>query len=173
MRAPHLGLVPALALASLAALASSGCATYHDDLVRGERAYEASEDERALAIFRSLETDTNRLTDSERAHYAYLRGMTDYRIGYKAEARHWLSIAAALEQQTPDSLPAEWKKRMGESLKEMNEEVFTAGIESLSNAAASKGKATDDDTTGGDSDSHADTAAPKKPKPKPAKTDDE
>jgi hypothetical protein len=169
MRAPAVGLV----LASLMALGSSACATYHDDLVRGERAYEASEDERALAIFRSLEIDSNRLSDAERAHYAYLRGMTDYRIGYKAEARHWLSVAAALEQQTPDSLPAEWKKRMTESLKEMNEEIYTAGIESLSNTAASKGKATDDDSTSGDSDSHADPDAPKKSKPKPAKTDDD
>jgi hypothetical protein len=168
MRAPALGVV------ALLALGSSGCATYHDDLVRGEKAYEASEDERALAIFRSLEVDTNRLSDSERAHYAYLRGMTDYRIGYKAEARHWLSIAAALEQQTPDSLPAEWTKRMTESLKEMNEEIYTAGIESLSNAAASKGKATEDDSANGDADSKGDTdAPPKKPKPKPAKTDDD
>ncbi|HEY3815775.1 MAG TPA: hypothetical protein VGL81_01310 [Polyangiaceae bacterium] len=162
-----------IALASLVPLAASGCATYHDDLARGERAYEASEDERALAIFRSLETDTNRLTDTERAHYSYLRGMTDYRIGYKAEARHWLSVAAALEQQTPDSLPAEWKKRMSESLKEMNEEVYTAGIESLSNAGAAKAKASDDDSSGSDSDSHADPDAPKKGNPKPAKTDDD
>jgi len=170
MRAPAVGIV----LASLVGLASSGCATYHDDLVRGEKAYDASEDERALAIFRSLETDTSRLSDIERTRYAYLRGMTDYRIGYKAEARHWLSLAGALEQLTPGSLPAEWTKRMNESLKEMNEEVYTAGIESLSNAAASKGKATEDDSTGGDSDSHADPdAPPKKSKPKPAKTDDD
>ena len=160
-------------LASLVTLASTGCATYHDDLVRGERAYEASEDERALAIFRSLEIDTNRLSDIERAHYAYLRGMTDYRIGYKAEARHWLSIAAALEQQTPGSLPAEWGKRMTESLKEMNEEIYTAGIEALSNTGAGKGKVNDDDSTGGDSDSRADPDAPKKTKPKPAKADDD
>lgn len=160
-------------LASLVTLASTGCATYHDDLVRGERAYEASEDERALAIFRSLEIDTNRLSDIERAHYAYLRGMTDYRIGYKAEARHWLSIAAALEQQTPGSLPAEWAKRMTESLKEMNEEIYTAGIEALSNTGAGKGKVNDDDSTSGDSDSRADPDAPKKTKPKPAKADDD
>jgi hypothetical protein len=167
---------PGLLLASVVALASSGCATYHDDLVRGERAYEASEDERALAIFRSLELDTGRLSDTERAHYAYLRGMTDYRIGYKAEARHWLAVAAALEQQTPDSLPAEWIKRMTESLKEMNEEIYTAGIESLTNAAQSKGKAADDDSSGADSDSKADPDAPPPPpkkKPKPAKTDDD
>jgi hypothetical protein len=173
MRAPAVGLVLA-SLSALAALASSGCATYHDDLARGERAYAASEDERALAIFRALEVDTSQLSESERAHYAYLRGMTDFRIGYKAEARHWLSVAAALEQQTPGSLPAEWAKRMAESLKEMNEEVYTAGIESLSNTAATKATTNEDDSNGGDSDSRADPDAPvKKTKPKPAKTDDD
>ncbi len=163
------------ALATLAfvatCLASPACATYQDDLARGERAFEASEHERALAVFRVLEPDLSRLTETERAHYAYLRGMTDFRIGYKAEARHWLSLAAALEQQTPNSLPAEWTKRLGESLKELNEEVYTAGIETLTNAAAEKPKASNEDSAG-DSDSKADPDAPpppskKKDKPKP------
>lgn len=157
----------------LVSLALPACATYHDDLGRGERAFEASEHERALAIFRALEPDTNRLSEADRAHYAYLRGMTDYRIGYKAEARHWLSVAAALEQQTPGSLPDEWTKRMTTALKELNEEVFTAGIESLSNTAAAKGKAPEEDTSGSDGETHPDPDAPKKTKPKPAKADDE
>jgi hypothetical protein len=167
MRAPAFGVV-------LVAVLASACATYHDDLVRGEKAFEASEHERALAIFRVLEPDTSRLTETERAHYAYLRGMTDYRVGYKAEARHWLAVAAALEQQTPGSLPAEWSKRMTESLKELNEEVFTAGIESLSNSAAAKAKGDDEDSAGGEPATKSDTDAPAKPKPKPpAKSDDE
>jgi hypothetical protein len=163
----------ALGLVSLSVLAFAGCTTYQDDLARGERAFEASEHERALAIFRSLENDTGRLTDPERAHYAYLRGMTDYRIGYKAEARHWLAIAAAIEQQTQNSLPSEWTKRMTASLKELNEEVFTAGIESLTNSADTKGKATPgDEEPASDSDSSGD--APKRDsKKKPAKSDDE
>jgi hypothetical protein len=133
-----------------AALAPAACATYHDDLARAEHAYDASEHERALAMFRLLEPDTDRLSESERAHYAYLRGMTDLKIGYKADARHWLTIAAADEQQTPGSLPADWSKRLGESLKELNEEVYTAGVESLGNSTDKpKGKG---DTSGGSSD---------------------
>jgi hypothetical protein len=140
-------LAKLLALAAL--LAPAACATYHDDLARGERAFDAKEHERALAIFRVLETDTDRLSDAERAHYAYLRGMTDLRIGYKADARHWLTIAAADEQQTPGSLPADWSKQLGESLKELNEEVYTAGVESLGNSTDKpKGKG---DTSGGSS----------------------
>jgi hypothetical protein len=139
------------------------CATYTDDLARGEHAFEASEDERALAIFRMLEHDQTRLDPAERAHYAYLRGMTDYRIGYKAEARHWLTLASALEAQTPDSLPAEWTKRLGDALKELNEEVYTAGIESLSNTAVAKAKddsASDSAGSAGDPDDPRKAAQP-------------
>jgi hypothetical protein len=119
----------------LFALAS--CASYDEALTRGQRAFEQSEHERALAILRALEPDTNRLSVVGRAHYAYLRGMTDYRIGYRTDARHWLAIASSIDQQTPGSLPPEWEKRMGESLKELNEEVYSGGIESLSRPAAS------------------------------------
>ena len=138
-----------------------------------QKAYEASEHERALAIFRSLEPDTSRLTETERAHYAYLRGMTDYRMGYKAESRHWLSLAAAIEAQTPGSLPPEWQKRLTDSLKEMNEEVYAGGIEALSNNAVAKNKGTEEEPAGGDGESHAEPEPPRKGKPKPAKNDDE
>jgi hypothetical protein len=147
-------LAPRSKVATLAALASlgawlgasglSGCATYQDELSTGQSAFEASEHERALAIFRALEPDTSHLSSPERAHYAYLRGMTDFRIGYKAEARHWLSIAAAINQAQPGSLPEDWAKRLADSLKELNEEVYTAGIEALSNASAEKAKANDE-----------------------------
>jgi hypothetical protein len=126
------------AIVFAASLGSVACATYSDDLARAQRAYEGSEDERALAIFRVLEPDTARLSESERAHYAFLRGMTDYRIGYKAEARHWLSLAASMEQKLPGSLPPDWAKHLTDTLKELNEEVFTAGIEALTNSASAK-----------------------------------
>jgi hypothetical protein len=142
--------VAAAVLPLFAFLALASCATYQDELASGQRAFEASEHDRALAIFRALEPDTARLSASDRAHYAYLRGMTDFRIGYRAEARHWLSVASALEQQAPGSLPEDWNKRLGESLKELNEEVYTAGIEALSNTGSPKAKPTDD--TSPDSD---------------------
>jgi hypothetical protein len=138
--------------AAVALLAAPACATYQDDLARAQHAYEGSEDERALAIFRMLEPDVSRLPPADRAHYAYLRGMTDYRIGYKAEARHWLSIADALEQATPGSLPPDWAKRMADSLKELNEEVYTAGIQALANTATPKVKSDTDSTPDPDAD---------------------
>jgi hypothetical protein len=151
-------LIPAVAVALSCAPMLAGCATYQDDLARGQRAFEGSEDERALAIFRVLEPDTSRLSDTDRAHYSYLRGMTDYRMGYKSEARHWLSIAAAMAKQTPDVLPEDWAKRMNDALKELNEAVFAAGTEALTNTPSDKGKA-DDDSSGSDTKKNPNGAA--------------
>jgi hypothetical protein len=166
--APRAFLFAAIAAA---ALGPAACATYSDDLTRAQRAFEGSEDERALAIMRVLEPDTSRLSDSDRAHYAYLRGMTDYRIGYKLEARHWLSLAASMEQHLPGSLPPEWAKHLEETLKELNEEVYTAGIESLANTAAAKpGAGSDNGVPSTDTapSMPPSDSTPAKSKPKPA-----
>ena len=126
-------VVSTLALVAAGAAALGGCATYRDQLARGQKAYEGNQHERALAIWRQLDEDQERLSLEERAQYAYLRGMTDYRIGYKAEARHWLARADALDKLTPGSLPADWKNRLGETMAELNGVVFQEGYEGLTN----------------------------------------
>jgi hypothetical protein len=150
------------------AFALAACATYEEDLSRSQHAFDASEHERALAILRALEPDTGRLSTSDQAHYAYLRGMTDYRIGYRVDARHWLGVAAAIEQQTPGSIPPESVARLTEALKEMNEAVYASGVEALSNdissANTAKSKASDEDT---DAPPAKDAPPPKKKAPPP------
>ena len=141
----------ALLVSSLALL---GCSTYRDDLARGQHAFEQNQHERALAIFRALEPDTSHLTATERASYAYLRGMTDYRIGYKADARHWLAVAKAQDEKSPGVLTSDWKTRLDEALLELNNQVYAGGIESLSAARP-----------------RADL--PQRPKAKPASSEDE
>ena len=118
--------IVAFALVGLAA-----CTTYQDDLARGQKAFESHDYDRTLAIFRPLESDLDSLSVEDRAHYAYLRGMTDYRIGFRADARHWLSIAKTLEQETPGVLIPDWKRRMTDALGELNETVYTTGVGSL------------------------------------------
>jgi hypothetical protein len=123
----------AVALMASLAFAAVGCSTYRDDLARSQKAYEQNQHERALALFRMLEPDIRLLSDSERAQYAFLRGMTDYRIGYRADARHWLMLAKALEVMTPNSLAVDWKARLDEALGELNEAVYSGGTEALTN----------------------------------------
>ena len=103
------------------------CATYREDLNRGQRLYEENQYERALAIWRNLETDVESLSLNDQARYAYLRGMTDYRLGFRAHARHWLAIANATEQQHPGGLNPEWRERLDKSLDELNREVYRGG----------------------------------------------
>jgi hypothetical protein len=101
-----------------------GCATYREDLNRGQRLYEENQYERALAIWRVLEADMDSLTLTDQARYAYLRGMTDYRLGFRPYARHWLGISRAIEKQHPGGLNQEWRDRLDKSLADLDSDVF-------------------------------------------------
>lgn len=105
-------------------LACAGCATYREDLYRGQRLYDENQYERALAIWRVLEDDTDSLSFNEQARYAYLRGMTDYRLGFRADSRYWLGIAKAIEKQHAGGLTPEWNQRLEESLEDLNKDVY-------------------------------------------------
>jgi len=106
------------------ALSSVGCATYSEDLNRGQRMYEENKYENALALWRLLETDTDSLSLNDQARYAYLRGMTDYRLGYRSDSRHWLAIAKATEAEHAGGLSVEWKERLEQSLADLNQDVY-------------------------------------------------
>lgn len=122
-----LALVAVLASASVAA-----CATYRDQLVRSQAAFERNEYDRTLALLRDLEPDMTRLATPEQAQYAYLRGMADYRIGHRSDARHWLNLARAYDETSPGILPADWKARTVEALDELDGAVQEGGYAALS-----------------------------------------
>jgi hypothetical protein len=139
MRASFRALV---ASAVVAAGGLTACHTYQDDLARSQRAFEHADYERALAIFRALEPDlANQFSLQEQAQYAYLRGMTDYRIGYKVDARHWLAVAHAIDASSSGMLPGDWSARLKETLGELNEQVYTGGVDTLSESQAEAAKA--------------------------------
>ena len=117
--------------AALVLIVLASCTTYRDELVRAQTAFDANQHERTLALLRDLEPDFTRLAHHEQAHYAYLRGMTDYRMGYKKEARHWLAIARAYDEQRPGTLPADWKQRTTDTLAELDGVVQTKGYAAL------------------------------------------
>lgn len=110
--------------AVIAALMLLGCSTYREDLNRGQRLYEENQFEHALAIWRVLEADTDSLSLNDQARYAYLRGMTDYRLGFRPYARHWLGVARAIDKQHPGGLNQEWRDRLEKSLEDLNHDVY-------------------------------------------------
>lgn len=116
--------------------ALTGCATYREDLNRAQVLYEENEYERALSLFRVLERDTDSLSLNDQARYAYMRGMTDYRLGFRPDARHWLAIARATEQEHPGGLSQSWKDRLDEALNDLNRDVY-GGAESFAKTSGS------------------------------------
>jgi len=127
------------------ALCPLACATYREDLNRGQRMYEGNQYEHALALWRLLEDDTDSLSPTDRARYAYLRGMTDYRLGFRADSRHWLSIAQTTDQAHPGGLVLAWRERLEESLADLNHDVYGAAERSSDSSAVEYGKATPSD----------------------------
>lgn len=96
------------------------CATSRDRLAQGQRAFDANDPAGAGVVLRDLEPDLGRLAPADRARYAYVRGMASYRVGDRADARHWLLLGRAYEQAAPGTLPADWKRRTDDALAELD-----------------------------------------------------
>jgi hypothetical protein len=125
-----------LLLAIALGLCPFACATYREDLIRGQRMYEENQYEHALALWRVLEDDTDSLGPKDQVRYAYLRGMTDYRLGFRADARHWLGIAKATNQVHGGGLSAAWQERLEQSLTDLNQDVYRSAQDVASNSGA-------------------------------------
>jgi hypothetical protein len=106
------------------ALSLSSCTSYRDLLDRGHRLYQENEFGRALANWRALESDVESLSGADQARYAHLRGMTDLRLGYHADARHWLAIAQALDATHPGGLDARLKEDNEAALTSLNRPIY-------------------------------------------------
>jgi hypothetical protein len=100
------------------------CSSHHDALARGQGYYDDNQYEPALAVWRELGRHEAALSAAERARYAYLRGMTDYRLGFRDDARHWLAMAKVTEQRHPGGLEPEWLTRLDGALGDLNREIF-------------------------------------------------
>jgi len=118
-------------LVAAALLVATSCVTYSEELNRAQRHFQNNEYERALGVLRALESDIDSLSREGRARYAYLRGMTDYRMSLRADGRHWLSLARAYEQSAPGSLDQSWRDRMRDALLDLDNDVL-GGAEGLS-----------------------------------------
>ena len=147
----------------LLALLGIACSTYREDLNRGQRLYEENQYDHALAIWRLLEEDVDSLSMNDQARYAYLRGMTDYRLGFRPYARHWLGVARAIDKDHPGGLNQEWRDRLDKSLADLDKDVY--GGSELANPAdaPSAGPAATGATPPADVPPPASTAPPSAP----------
>jgi hypothetical protein len=166
-------------------IASVGCATYEQELARAEEHFAHDEHEKSLATLRALEGDWTSFGLKERARYCYLRGITDYRIGFKADARHWLAVAMQIERESPGALAPSEKQVVEEKLGELNQVVWAGDVLPTEEAPGTKPvkkvtttKAKDDDEDKKKDDEDAPAKKEKKaddddsPKPKKKKSED-
>ena len=109
---------------ALIVLGLLACSSQRDLLARGQSYYDDNQYEPALAVWRELGRHEAALSAPERARYAYLRGMTDYRLGFRDDARHWLAMAKATEQRHPGGLEPEWMTRLDGALGDLDREIF-------------------------------------------------
>jgi hypothetical protein len=121
------GVVLAGSLGIAASLSLASCVTYQEELNRGQRHFQGNEYEQALAIWRVLERDIDSLPPGDRARYAYFRGMTDYRMSLRDDARHWLAMARAYDQAVPGGIEDAWRERMKEALKDLEGDLRGEG----------------------------------------------
>lgn len=110
-----------------------GCNTYADMLQRGQVYYQENEYERALAVWRELDADRSALRPAERARYYYLRGMTDFRLGYAPDARYWLGLAQASRTEHPSALDEDEIERLDETLASLSRKAL--GLEQEAEAS--------------------------------------
>jgi hypothetical protein len=171
---------------SFAFASANGCATYEQELARAEEHFAHDEHEKSLATLRALEGDWTSFGFKERARYCYLRGMTDYRVGFKADARHWLAVAAEIERENPGALAPSEKQTVDEKLGELNQVVWAGDVLPVEEAPGTKPvkkvtttKAKEDEAEPKKSDEDAPAKPEKKadeddsPKPKKKKKSDE
>lgn len=114
-------------MATVGVCAALSCASHSDALARGQRYYEDNQYERALALWRDLDRRGAVFSSSERARYAYFRGMTDYRLGYRDDARHWLAIARAREAAQSGSLGSASLERLDSALADLGRNPAHSG----------------------------------------------
>jgi len=164
-------VLPLLITLGLAAVPLAGCATYEQELQRAEEHFTHDEHEQSLATLRALEEDWSSLSTRDRARYCYLRGMTDYRVGFKADARHWLAVALEIDRDSPGALAPSEKQVVTEKLGELNQVVWAGDVLPTEEPPGTKAPKKVSTTKAKDEEAE-ETPAPKKSE-KPAKSEDD
>lgn len=104
---------------SVFCLSIGGCAAIADDMRRAEQSYETARYENTLIWLRDLEDDAPGMDLDMRARYFYLRGMTEYRLGHRADALHYLAVAREIASDGGAGLRPEWRQLMDRTLTEL------------------------------------------------------
>ena len=108
---------------ALALATTLGCAGLSDDLRHARRSYAAAAYEDALTWLVAVEADIPAATRAHQATWHYLRGMTEYRLGHRREARHYLALAHVIVGDRGVGLQPQWRRTLALTLAELSSEL--------------------------------------------------
>lgn len=103
----------------LIALLAVGCTGLGDDLRRAEQAFSEARYEDVEEWLGDLEPSVGKMSTPLRARYYYLAGMSAYRIGDRAEARHALALCREELALSEEKLPPAWNHNLESALGEL------------------------------------------------------
>lgn len=98
------------------ALSLTACATLHDDLKHARAHYADARYESALVWLEAVQPHLTELDARGRAEFYYLRGMTAYRLGQRADALHYLGLAWAETREPDTQLEADRQRSLDRTL---------------------------------------------------------
>lgn len=86
---------------------------------RAEQAYDEARYESAEVWLTDLEDRAAGMDDETRALYFYLRGMTEYRLGQRLRALHYLAVAREIAGERDEGLHPEQARILDATLAEL------------------------------------------------------
>jgi hypothetical protein len=96
------------------------CTSLGDEVRRAEQAFTEARYEDAEAWLSDLEPSLGKMSTPLRARYYYLAGMSAYRIGERAQARHALALCREELATTAEQLPPAWMHNLQTALDELS-----------------------------------------------------
>lgn len=105
--------------AALSTLLCAACAATTSEMHRAEQAYEQARFDAARVWLVDLERRAAAMSPSMRARYFYLRGMTEYRLGRRLEALHYLEVAKEIAGDDERMLQSEQRELLARTLAEL------------------------------------------------------
>lgn len=88
---------------------AGACTSAATDLRSAQDLYRDARYEQAAAWLDALEPELQAMSAGEQARFYYLRGMSAFRLGQRADALHYLALAQVLFTDAPDEIPPPWR----------------------------------------------------------------
>jgi len=96
-----------------------GCAALRDDLRHAEQAFSEARYENAQTWLTDLEPSIPEMDRELRSRFYYLSGMTAFRTGERARARHYLALCREEAGDAGVGLTPDWRTNLAVTLREL------------------------------------------------------